>query len=935
MYISIIKKIKELDKINKNKSFIEFRERNLRNVLIAMAFIGISITMLFHLLDHILFSENIVILFHARLFICGILLILFGISFLFKKRVAFKLLIYIGFYLTSFFCTFLAYYTGGLSSPYWGALIFVLIIWLTFIPFNYKHLTIHGAIFIFQYLFILFQLEPSPINMSGFWESTFFLIGTQFIGKVMAFVNNQSTAKLYMNNIDILNAQDALLKSEFKYKTLISNANDGIIVTQDGVFKFVNRAFCNITGYAEQELIGKQFNDLIVPEDHQRLRDIHIRRMKGENVPSIYSTIGVGKTGKKIHLEFNSNTIDFNGRPASFVIMRDDSERIEAEEAIRESEEKYKALVERANDGIVILQDGIVRFINQMMANILGYSVKEMLDTPFPKYLATEFVDSVLNYYKKRQEGEEVPAIYESVLIDKFSNRKAVEFNSSIITFKGQIATQVFIRDIADRKLAEQALKESEIKYREMTDFLPQMIYETDMQGNVTYLNKTGLDMLGYLKEDIIKGVKIFQFTVPEQREDLENNFESVILNGLSGKANEYFALRKNGSKFPVMVYGSPIYKNGVITGNRGTVVDISLRKQTEERLREVNQRLTLHINQTPLAYIEWNASMEVVEWNPAAVKIFGFSREEALGRHAYEIIVPEEVKPYVDTVIESILNEKGGSFAVNENVTKGGKRIFCEWYNTPLNNCDNKVIGLASLVQDISERKRLEAELEKTLTSLEKKHSATVEKMQNYFTELQVKKNELLRLQKENLQSQFETLKNQVNPHFLFNSLNVLASLISVEPELAEEFTGKLSKIYRYVLEHKSDDLVSLNTESDFLKAYVFLLNIRFSEKLKVNMEFQEEKMELKLPPLALQLLIENAIKHNVFSAKTPLVIDIFIGDDNYLNIINNLQKREQHIETTHIGLVNIANRYSYFTDKPTRFGIEGNKFVAKIPLL
>jgi LytS/YehU family sensor histidine kinase len=173
------------------------------------------------------------------------------------------------------------------------------------------------------------------------------------------------------------------------------------------------------------------------------------------------------------------------------------------------------------------------------------------------------------------------------------------------------------------------------------------------------------------------------------------------------------------------------------------------------------------------------------------------------------------------------------------------------------------------------------------------------------------------------------------VNPHFLFNSLNVLTSLISVDPETAEKFTGQLSKVYRYVLEHRSDDLVQLSTELEFLKSYTFLLGIRFGDKLEVNYNIDNELLESKVPPLSMQILIENAIKHNIFTSRTPLIIDIFADEENYLNVVNNLQKREKNMESTGLGLINIANRYSYFTEKKTSFGIEDNSFVARIPLL
>jgi len=190
-------------------------------------------------------------------------------------------------------------------------------------------------------------------------------------------------------------------------------------------------------------------------------------------------------------------------------------------------------------------------------------------------------------------------------------------------------------------------------------------------------------------------------------------------------------------------------------------------------------------------------------------------------------------------------------------------------------------------------------------------------------------------KMQKEIAQAQFDSLKNQVNPHFLFNSLNVLTSLISLDPVMAEKFTEQLSKAYRYVLEHKADDMVPLKTELDFIYSYIFLVDIRFKDKLKVNINLPADRLNWLLPPLTLQLLIENAIKHNALSKKSPLQIDIEVNEDNYLCVTNNLQVRDDTIASTGVGLRNISNRYGYITDKPTRFGVEGRKYVTKIPLL
>ena len=183
--------------------------------------------------------------------------------------------------------------------------------------------------------------------------------------------------------------------------------------------------------------------------------------------------------------------------------------------------------------------------------------------------------------------------------------------------------------------------------------------------------------------------------------------------------------------------------------------------------------------------------------------------------------------------------------------------------------------------------------------------------------------------------QAQFESLKNQVNPHFLFNSLNVLSSLVYIDAGLSEKFIVQLARSYRYLLEQKDKELVSLKTEIDFVHSFAFLLKIRFEDKLQVNIRLQDEVMDHCVAPLTLQLLIENAVKHNVISTESPLVIDISNEQDAYLIVCNNLQLRQNSLPSTGVGLKNISSRYKLFSPIPPVFGAEGSKYIARIPLI
>lgn len=181
---------------------------------------------------------------------------------------------------------------------------------------------------------------------------------------------------------------------------------------------------------------------------------------------------------------------------------------------------------------------------------------------------------------------------------------------------------------------------------------------------------------------------------------------------------------------------------------------------------------------------------------------------------------------------------------------------------------------------------------------------------------------------------AQFESLKNQLDPHFLFNSLNVLSSLIDENPGQAQRFTASMSKIYRYVLEQKDKELVTVEEEINFAKTYCDLLKTRFEDSVSFDFNVNEKDLKSYVVPLSLQLLLENCIKHNFATSSKPLHIKIYSENGN-LFIENNLQQREQVKESAGIGLANIVQRYSLLTKQNVFIEKSATFFRVKIPIL
>ena len=255
---------------------------------------------------------------------------------------------------------------------------------------------------------------------------------------------------------------------------------------------------------------------------------------------------------------------------------------------------------------------------------------------------------------------------------------------------------------------------------------------------------------------------------------------------------------------------------------------------------------------------------------SPSVFNLRGYRPEELIGTTITESLTPasqEKLRELTTKARDEIRQGKKENVEIGEleQYTKTGDTVWIEVIVSFVSNDLGEIVEVIGDSRNITERKRAEGELLQIQEKL---------------------KEESQKLHQENLRIQYESLKNQINPHFLFNSLNVLTSLIRIDAGLAEKFTEQMAKVYRYVLEHKEEDTVTLQTELDFIKSYIFLLEIRFQGKVLFDIDIPETYLDRHIPPLTVQLLIENAVKHNVFSKKDPLKVKLFVDKDDYFNL-------------------------------------------------
>jgi LytS/YehU family sensor histidine kinase len=202
------------------------------------------------------------------------------------------------------------------------------------------------------------------------------------------------------------------------------------------------------------------------------------------------------------------------------------------------------------------------------------------------------------------------------------------------------------------------------------------------------------------------------------------------------------------------------------------------------------------------------------------------------------------------------------------------------------------------------------------------------------FFVESRLAKQETEKLKNKLIKTNFETLKGQIDPHFMFNSLNVLSGLINIDAEKAHLFIDEFSQIYRYVLETIEKPLISLHKEVEFVKSYLFLQQIRYGKSLSYSIKINPTEYDFVLPPMSLQILIENAIKHNIVNESNPLFLEVYCKE-SHIYVRNNLQPKISSLTSTGLGLKNLKQRYELIgSDLKPRFLVESKHYTAILPI-
>ena len=505
------------------------------------------------------------------------------------------------------------------------------------------------------------------------------------------------------------------------FRTAVQSLPLGVTITDlDGKVIYVNSAEARMHGYVVDELLGRAAS--VLGSYQQRsgfsLREMISRNLIGD-IPFTRDVTNVRRDGTVFPVTISSVIVrDMRGTPLGLISVAEDiTERQNMIEALRESEQQYRSLFESASDAIFIADQGtgILTDCNVRACELLGMTRDEIVGMHQSRMYPPEEAEVYRQRFSELNERQRVGMFHDNIVCRKDGRRVWVDISANFFESGHRKFFMGIFRDVSQRKLAEEQfvqwmdqLKESEARFRELADLLPQPVFETNLHGVLTFVNQSAFDYFGYGPEDFAAGLPALELIAPAERDQALNNIER-ILQGETIGAREYAAVRKNGEEFPVIIVTSLVVRDGKPAGLRGIIMDITERKRAEEEVRQSRGRLQLLIDRMPLGFILWTRGFRVDLWNPTAEAIFGYSAQEAIGRTADELIVSPDVRPQVAGIWDRLLAGDTTAHSENENITKDGRRITCSWYNTPIKSADGTVIGALSMVQDVTERRKIE----------------------------------------------------------------------------------------------------------------------------------------------------------------------------------------------------------------------------------
>ncbi len=518
--------------------------------------------------------------------------------------------------------------------------------------------------------------------------------------------------------------ENALKESERKYREVADRLAEGVFeADSSGTVTYANHKVLSSLGLSENDLKdGLKVFDVIAPQNlalaRERLGKVLkqedvgageylLQRRDGTTFPALVHSLAIVHEGKVVGVRG---------------ILVDISERKQAETALRESERKYRELAELLGSGVFEADiNGTLTYANRKGLSLFGFDENDLknglniLDVILPRDL-----DAARKNYARVLKQEDIGPVEYLLRRKNGTIFPSLTYSSAILREDVVMGVRGVVVDISELKRAEQALRESERKYRELTDLLDEGVFEMDINGRFTYANRKGLSSLGIDEDDLKKGINIFEIIAPK---DLERAREKLAgtLNREDTGAVEFLMVRKDGTTFPALTHGSAIVRDDEVVGVRGVVFDISDLKKTEQALRESEERFRTLIKSLHEGIWVLDKDDFTTFVNPRMAEMLGYSEEEMLEKSVYSFTHRDD-EWQSKTADYMTRRKKGISEQIEaELLRKDGERVYALLETSPLLDEDGNYTGSIAGVQDITKRKLDEERLRQTMTELDR----------------------------------------------------------------------------------------------------------------------------------------------------------------------------------------------------------------------
>lgn len=507
--------------------------------------------------------------------------------------------------------------------------------------------------------------------------------------------------------------EDVLRESETRYKELADSLPQVVFETDErGDLTFANRYAFDLFGYTRDEFEkGLNAFQMLAPEDRDSAGENFARALSGEHLGGVEYT-AQRKDGTTFPIEIYSSPIV---REHAVIGLRgiivDLTERKKTEEALRESETKYSALVENSKDGIIMIQEGVLTFINEASTNLVGYSPEEMIGSSFVKFAAPEYRDLVVRRYAERMGGREVPSIYDIELLRKDGTTVPVELNAMHIEFRGKPTDLAFVRDITERRQVEIEAQKRQVYLESVLHNAPEAIVTLDASNLVLEWNPGAEQIFGYTRQEVVGKNIDDLISGPEVYEEA-TTLTSKALSGRKIPPRETVRYRKDGTPVPVILAASPILIDGELQGAVAVYSDITGRKFAEEALRESEERFRILVEESPFGVSIIGKDGRYTYLNPTFRAIFGYDLEDIpTGRQWFSKAYPNQ--EYRSEAISAWINDlQGAEYGESRPRTftvrcKDGSEKTIRFRPVTMKTGDQFVI-----YEDVTEIKQLEEQL-------------------------------------------------------------------------------------------------------------------------------------------------------------------------------------------------------------------------------